>query len=230
MGNRAVICTTNIEPKNSTSIGIYVHWNGGYDSVEAFLAYCKLKGYRPPETDNYGWARLCQVIANYFGGGLSIGIDACCNLDCDNGDNGTYIIKDWEIVGRKYHRGFEQDRYDLTTMLIEIDQTQPEREQFGKEFFLAEEVPISEINIGDEVYFFDNVYYKYEKFKVVGFGEKDYVNGVPTLNRPYVNQYGDETRGYADNCNNYIKGDTVRVAKRKTEAIKVKPRKIKKVM
>ena len=60
MGNRAVITTSkSTDIKNSTDIGIYLHWNGGRDSVQAFLKYCELKGYRSPEKDNYGWARLC---------------------------------------------------------------------------------------------------------------------------------------------------------------------------
>jgi hypothetical protein len=51
MGNRAVITTTRErEPKNSNEIGIYLHWNGGRNSVEAFLTYCKLKGYCPPRS------------------------------------------------------------------------------------------------------------------------------------------------------------------------------------
>ena len=88
MGNRAVITTSkSLDVARSTDIGVYLHWNGGRDSVEAFLKYCKLKGYRSPETDCYGWARFCQVIGNFFGGGLSLGIDKCCNLDCDNYDN-----------------------------------------------------------------------------------------------------------------------------------------------
>lgn len=61
MGNRAVITTEDKQ------IGIYVHWNGGRESVETFLAYCDMKNYRPPETDCYGWARMCQVIGNFFG-------------------------------------------------------------------------------------------------------------------------------------------------------------------
>ena len=40
MGNRCVITT----PKRE--LGVYFHWNGGRDSVEPLLAYCKLKGYR----------------------------------------------------------------------------------------------------------------------------------------------------------------------------------------
>ena len=81
MGNRAFITDRKKE------MGIYLHWNGGRDSVEAFLKYCELKGYRYPETDGYGWARLAQVIGNFFGGGLSIGIEPRVY---DPGDNGIY--------------------------------------------------------------------------------------------------------------------------------------------
>lgn len=134
MGNRAVITTANREDiKDSSEIGVYIHWNGGRDSVEAFLTYCKFKGYRPPEQDNHGWARLCQVIANFFGGDCSIGIDKCNNLDCDNRDNGVYVIRDWEIVDRKYFSGAEQCGYDLEEMLNAIDESQPVKEQLGKE-------------------------------------------------------------------------------------------------
>lgn len=214
MGNRAVLTTCMYEPKNSTTTSIYLHWNGGRDSVEAFLTYCKLKGYRPPETDCYGWARLCQVIGNFFGGGMSIGIDACCNLDCDNGDNGTYTIKNWEIVRRHYFKHhFEQRNHDLTEMLIAIDKAQPASEQFGEDFFRAAEISIEDVKLGDMVYLFNEIECKYEKLEVVGFGELPYVNGVPALNKPYVKRYGDEESGYAWNCNNYIRTDTVRVVK-----------------
>ena len=112
MGNRAVITTK--ENFDNNGVGIYLHWNGGRDSVEAFLKYCELKGFRSPETDDYGWARLAQVIANYFGGdGLSIGVNRVDHLDCDNGDNGTYFIEDWKIVGRKYFEWEEQQEYPL---------------------------------------------------------------------------------------------------------------------
>ena len=129
MGNRAVI-TTSYTP---TSIGVYLHWNGGRDSVEAFLLYCQLKGYRPPEMDNYGWARLCQVVGNFFGGELSIGIDVCGHLDCDNKDNGVYIIKDWKIIGRRFAPEEEQQVYDLLEMLRDINKAQPPKEQLPDE-------------------------------------------------------------------------------------------------
>lgn len=133
MGNRAVITTSkSMDVQTSSELGVYLHWNGGRDSVEAFLEYCKRRGFRPPEEDCYGWARLCQVIGNYFGGDLSIGIDKCCNLDCDNGDNGVYIIKNWEIIGRQYFSGKEQNVHKLDYMLEEIDQQQPEQDRIFK--------------------------------------------------------------------------------------------------
>ena len=211
MGNRAVITTSKaLEPANSTDIGVYLHWNGGRDSVEAFLKYCKLKQYRAPETDNYGWARLCQVISNYFGGSTSIGIDKCCNLDCDNGDNGTYIIKDWEIVGRKYEPYYEQDNYNLIDMLMDIDQSQPASEQLGKEFLLAKEINTEDVKVGDMVFVpeYDG---KWKKVEVFGFGTTT-VNGRGMKNVPYVALYGDEQRGYDWNINNYIRTKTIKVA------------------
>lgn len=124
MGNRAVITTE--ENFNNNGIGIYVHWNGGRDSVEAFLKYCELQGFSKPEEDCYGWARLCQVIANFFGGDSSVGIDVCSHLDCDNYDNGVYFIKDWKIVGRKYFEGEEQHSYDIDEMVDDIHASMPE--------------------------------------------------------------------------------------------------------
>lgn len=128
MGNRAVITTA--ENFENDGVGVYLHWNGGRDSVEAFLKYCELKGYRTPESDSYGWARLCMVVANYFtddgyDDGLSLGVDKVSNLDCDNFDNGVYIIDDWKIVGRVYNRGLEQRNHDLRAMLLAIDARQP---------------------------------------------------------------------------------------------------------
>ena len=60
MGNRAVITTRDAFDHNG--LGIYVHWNGGRDSVNAFLTYCAMKQFASPETDCYGWARLIVLI------------------------------------------------------------------------------------------------------------------------------------------------------------------------
>lgn len=129
MGNRAVITTD----KNLKEIGVYLHWNGGRDSVEGFLAYCKMKGFRCPEEDNYGWAYLTTILGNFFGDGLSCGVDVCAHLDCNNYDNGTYIINNWMIVGRKYNPEKEQLVYDLREMVEEIDKAQPEKLKLTQE-------------------------------------------------------------------------------------------------
>lgn len=127
MGNRAVITTR--ENFDNNGVGVYVHWNGGRDSVEAFLTYCKRKGYRSPDQDCYGWARLCQVIGNFFGGEGSVGIDTVDRLDCDNYDNGVYIIEGWKIVGREFFNGTEQSGYDLEEFVKIIDKSMPEKER-----------------------------------------------------------------------------------------------------
>ena len=201
MGNRAVITT------ESKKIGVYLHWNGGRDSVEAFLKYCELQQFASPEKDCYGWARLCQVISNFFEGGLSIGIDEYYKLDTDNYDNGTYIIKDWEIIGREFFEGAEQNEYNLDLMLRHIDKKQPKHMQLG-EFLDAEEVKTEDLQIGDEVFIYSYLGY-YEKYKVVGFGEDRMVNGTNVKGLPYVNNF--ENNGtYSENPNNYIKTNTIR--------------------
>lgn len=134
MGNRAVITTKDNHPN---SLGVYLHWNGGYSSVEAFLKYCKLKQYRSPESDNYGWVNLVTTISNWMGGGLSVGIDRIINLDCNNGDNGVYYIQDWEIVGREYNNNCEQKDYGIVDFLIAIDEKQPEGIRIGASNIIA---------------------------------------------------------------------------------------------
>lgn len=139
MGNRAIITTKN--QYENDGYGLYLHWNGGRDSVEAFLAYCRLKGYRDPIGDeDYALARLCQVIGNFFGGTTSLGI---CPARCGAGDdNGVYIIgKDWQVVGRKEvgEHFIEQNEYPLGMMLHDIDRSMPEGEQLqygATEFFM----------------------------------------------------------------------------------------------
>jgi len=129
MGNRAVIAT---EKKD---FGVYLHWNGGRDSVEAFLLYCRLRGFRPPEEDNYGWARLCQVLGNFFGkDGSSVGIGPYGEMDTDNYDNGVYVIRDWRVVGREYKRGFEQTSgASLLQLLADVNRAQPEAQRLTYE-------------------------------------------------------------------------------------------------
>ena len=92
MGDRAVITT------EEKQLGIYLHWCGIPANVQAFLDVCNECEFRKPEEDSYGFARLCQVIGNYFFDGLSVGIELFESSDYNNIDNGYYIIKDWKII------------------------------------------------------------------------------------------------------------------------------------
>ncbi len=184
---------------NPEQIGVYLHWNGGRDSIEAFLKYCELQGYRAPSDDCYGWANLCKVIGNYFGDGLSLGIDVAKHLDCDNYDNGVYIIDGWKITGRMYRRNSEQCTYRLEDMLIDIDNAMPEKDQLGEDYLTAEEVPIEEIKIGDKVY--PPCHSSKEAFEVLGYGQ-GVVNGRVVTGIPYVNVCAADDP--AGNINNYL--------------------------
>lgn len=125
MGNRAVITTEAGWRSPENNLGVYVHWNGGRDSIEGFLKYCELHGYRSPDYDCYGWAYLAGVISNFFGDGLSVGVDIVSRLDTNNGDNGVYIIRGWEIIRREEFAWNEQRRYNIGDMLREIDKHMP---------------------------------------------------------------------------------------------------------
>lgn len=133
MGNRAVITD------NKQRIGIYLHWNGGRDSVEAFLKYCELRQFR---TDDYGMARLIQVITNYMGGGLSVGVGPLDELDTDNYDNGTYVIDNWKIIDRLHFEGSEQNAYDFIKLLHKINNAQPKADRLEKEVIDNVQVPL----------------------------------------------------------------------------------------
>lgn len=113
MGNRAVITASKTRTKG---VGIYLHWNGGEESVQAFLDVAKARGFRDPSSDeSYGLARLCGLIHEFFGvdQDTSLGIGTLEQLDCDNYDNGVYVIgKDWQVVDRwgKGSRTFNIDQ------------------------------------------------------------------------------------------------------------------------
>jgi len=113
MGNRAVITAST---SHTEGVGIYLHWNGGEESVQAFLDVAKARGFRDPSSDeSYGLARLCGLIHEFFGldQDTSLGIGTLKQLDCDNFDNGVYVIgKGWQVVDRwgKGSRPFNIDQ------------------------------------------------------------------------------------------------------------------------
>ena len=217
MGNRALIAT------EKRDIGIYLHWNGGRDTVEPLLRYCELQGYRAPSEDSYGWARLAQVMGNFFGGSTSIGLEALGGRLSDPGDNSVYIIEGWRIKEHlrqefdqesdeerwvPFPEEWEQRGHPFDEMLRELDQSMPKDLQLGG-FLDAPEVPTEEIEVGDEVYV-SALDQGYELHKVVGVGADVVVNGIHAKGVPYVGKYvrgGDPSR----NPNNYLTRPSYRV-------------------
>jgi hypothetical protein len=123
MGNRAVIATRVEGVPKEYSPAIYVHWNGGRDSVESFLKIINEK--LEVRSGDYGWARLIQTITNFFGGSLSVGAGVITRMDQDNYDNGVYWLdftkNGWEIVGREFFENRkEQQEYDIDRMANDI--------------------------------------------------------------------------------------------------------------
>lgn len=200
MGNRAVITT------RERNVGIYLHWNGGLDSVAAFLRYCELQGYPAPGKDSdYGMARLAQVIANFFSpGGSSIGIFRYTDDEAeDPGDNGVYILDGWRIARHIEHG--RETRCDIDVPdgdLLDIDACQPECMRLGG-FITAREVPASEVEIGQKVYVraYDG---SLKELEVLGFTER---HGKAL---PYVDRWGSPTP--EDNPNNILTDRFLRVA------------------
>jgi len=95
MGNRAVI-TAGTTPASPC---IYLHWNGGYASVLAFLKAAKDLGIRRMPWNNAGQARafdaIAAVVAGPFFGcdvGRTVYRETYGETDTNNHDNGVYVI------------------------------------------------------------------------------------------------------------------------------------------
>lgn len=124
MGNRAVIATSDL----TTSPAIYLHWNGGPESVLAFLHAGKELGFRDPTKDSYGMAYLQAIIAMYFGSGDSTGIDALKNSDTDNGDNGVYRLgPGWTIKSRLHVPDYEKKNGKYQSSVDDLNEKEREK-------------------------------------------------------------------------------------------------------
>jgi hypothetical protein len=125
MGNRATITTAPFDRKNAC---IYVHWNGGLASIEAFCKAAKALGYRSPGSDpSYCLSRLTGLICTYFDldSDTSIGVGTVDDLIGAGDDNGCWVIGgDWEIVERRNNSGYvtttaDRREYDVDVFAAE---------------------------------------------------------------------------------------------------------------
>lgn len=93
MGNRAHVFFS----KEVNSPGIYLHWNGGPESVLAFVRTMEARGWTRMD---YGPARLAAVAVEFFDAegdceGYSVGMDPYTGntRDYDMNDNGCYFVR-----------------------------------------------------------------------------------------------------------------------------------------
>lgn len=130
MGNRATITTKD----GVNKFGLYVHWNGGRDTVEAVLNYLVTQDITF-ETELDFLREVKEVYKFAFGNKYDINIWEQCDLD--NYDNGVFILdKDKvQIIGRMYAPTTEQNEYDLLEMTEYIEEKMKER-NFIKEQYL----------------------------------------------------------------------------------------------
>ena len=209
MGNRAIVKPVD---KN---VGVYLHWNGGVESVSAFLKYCELKQFRDfggKYADGYGLARFCQVVGNFFGGGLSIGIETDVTESEEMAewmDNGIYVIDGWNIV-RRIGALDDKTVEPNVEMLLYIDGKQPVNEQLGEGYITADIVQPEDLKIGDRVYLL-RYEGKPEVYTVAGIAPPGTIrNGSDVSGVPYVDMYGKDG-DYSWNINNYLRGEVRKV-------------------
>ena len=120
MGNRAVITrsTTDSAPC------IYLHWNGGRDSVDGFLLVAKYMAFTNNASDD--WDEFARFLSkNFFdyGGelGMTIYREKYGQADADNGDNGVYVVDgNWNIVNRLFTRRPEQNEHNRLHLAAHI--------------------------------------------------------------------------------------------------------------
>lgn len=102
MGNRANVVFHN--PKTGKiSPGVYLHWNGGPESVYAFLDELDRRNVRADQ--EYEVARFVHIVADFFdsdaAGSLSLGVfegppeispSGLSTMNTDLADNGVYVV------------------------------------------------------------------------------------------------------------------------------------------
>ncbi len=144
MGNRAHVIFH--DPKNNRiSPAIYLHWNGGPESIYAFLDELERRGVR--NDTEYTCARFCHVVGDFMdqeqAGGLSLGIVSgprtisTHSLESfDNGDNGVYVVS-WEN-SKRIMRRFTRTTYDSSFKELPFDKVESEREEAYKHKYITD--------------------------------------------------------------------------------------------
>lgn len=134
MGNRAAVFFNHRDADS----GVYLHWNGGPESVLAFLKTMLNRGWNRMD---YAPARLIGVVVEFFDkdgdcSGLSVGTQLKPSSgdfkDADPGDNGVFVVHDredgWHVVNDgiewnlsrpiKFGNPNDQNRFDAIVDIL----------------------------------------------------------------------------------------------------------------
>jgi hypothetical protein len=112
MGNRAVLgfvgkgkaSDINSESKVKKMNAIYVHWNGGRDTIEPLLDVAREQGKLRKGESVMDRVYAIGKKSDIWKEGTAFDKGKVGNLDYDNMDNGTYVIDDnFKIVARRWH-------------------------------------------------------------------------------------------------------------------------------
>lgn len=134
MGNRAVLAFDGTPPSGEC---LYLHWNGGRSSVEAFLEAARRLNIRRVDPRwgvidrNAAVHQLGKLIAQFFFGvelnQQTVYVERYDTADKDNGDNGLYILNEnFEIVERRFHGSSEEcDPAKKASILEQLLSTAP---------------------------------------------------------------------------------------------------------
>ena len=118
MGNRAVI-TRSLD---DNAPAIYLHWNGGRDSVEGFLKVAQYLAFQNDTAED--WDEFAEFLSTNFFNDRSIYHyrETYGRSDSDNGDNGTYVVdENWNITSRHFNENQEQwniDSFELCSYIL----------------------------------------------------------------------------------------------------------------
>ena len=145
MGNRATVIFTN-KDETSISPAIYLHWNGGPESIYPFLDELDRREVRADQ--NYEAARFVAIVSEFFDqdyySGLSLGIQngpeeiiPSALKAFDPGDNGIFVVCR-ETKPRRVRR-FESDYVAGKSSLTDMtpDAVEEERKQAYKSEYLS---------------------------------------------------------------------------------------------
>ena len=177
MGNRAFLYPESAKPGKKT-LGVYLHWNGGPDSVIPLIRYCKAKRFRK-FSDGYGVARLCQVMGNFFGGTTSLGVEYERPEYVDTNHKPYCITDDWEIKNIDDYRDDDwPTEQQIREFLVALNDSQPREERIPEQFMFSDKPDLSTVREKTKIIWFDDCYEKYKKGTV-------YMNaeGKPALKR-----------------------------------------------